>query len=157
MLTRWDPFREMMNLRSAFDRMFDNALVGAADYEAGSSLGLALDVAETNDEYIVKASIPGINPDDLEITYTANSLTIKGETREEREVEEAKYHMRERLYGSFARSITIPSTVDADKIEANYDKGILTLHLPKAEESKPKRIEIKSHKMIEGEMKDKKK
>jgi len=157
MLTRWDPFKEMMNLRSAFDRMFDNALVGVADFESSSNWGLALDVAETNDEYIVKASIPGINPDDLDISYTANSLTIRGETKEEREVEEAKYHMRERRYGSFARSITIPSTVNADKIEANYDKGILTLHLPKAEESKPKRIEIKSPKMIEGEMKDKKK
>lgn len=154
MLTRWDPLREVMSMRRAFDRMFDSALLDSSDFDSGRTLSLALDVAETADEYMVKASIPGIDPENLDITYSDNLLTIKGETQEESEVKEGKYHMRERRYGSFIRSITIPG-VKPDEINAQYDKGVLTLHLPKAEESKPKKIEIKSPKMIEGEMKNK--
>jgi len=156
MLTRWDPLREMLGMRNAIDRMFSNALSGVADWEPTVEWGLALDVAETEDEYVVKASIPGIDPDELDITFTDNTLTIRGETKDEKDVEDAKYYVRERRYGSFARSISIPSTINADKIQAEYDKGIVTLHLPKAEEAKPKRIEVKPTKMIEGKMKDKK-
>jgi HSP20 family protein len=141
-------------MRRAFDRMFDSALLESSDFDSDRTMSLALDVAETQDEFIVKASIPGINPENLDITYSDNLLTIKGETQEESEINEGKYHMRERRFGSFMRSVTIPG-VKADEINAQYDKGILALHLPKAEESKPKRIEIKSPKMIEGEMKDK--
>ena len=156
MLTRWDPFREMLNLRSAIDRMFEDAFIGEPLWErTPTAWSLALDVAETEDEFVVKASVPGIKPDDLEITYSGNTLTIKGETKEEKEVEDARYHMRERRYGSFARSITIPSTVDANAIEADFEDGVLTLHLPKAEEARPKRIEVKTPKMIEGKMKNK--
>jgi len=141
-------------MRRDFDRMFDSALLDSSKFESGRTLSLALDVAETEDEYIVKASIPGIDPEDLDITYSDNLLTIKGETQEESETKEGKYHMRERRFGSFVRSVTIPG-VKSDEINAQYDKGVLSLHLPKAEEAKPKRIEIKSPKMIEGEMKDK--
>jgi HSP20 family protein len=119
---------------------------------------LALDVAETEDEFEVKAVIPGINPDDLEVTFTHNTLTIRGESKEEHEKKEARYHLRERRYGSFSRSITLPSDIQSEKIEANYEAGILTLRLPKSESAKPKRIPIlgKERKMIEGKMTDKK-
>ena len=157
-LTRWDPFREMMSFRSAIDRLFDETFFNhQADFESQLSWSPALDVAETGDEYLVKASLPGIEPDDLEITYNNNVLTIKGEMQSEREVEEQRYHLRERRSGSFSRSISLPSTVDADHIQASYTAGVLTLHLPKVEEAKPKRIQVRSGespKMIEGQSRD---
>ncbi len=155
MLTRWDPVREMMGLRRAMDRLFDDAMVSSPGWDNVSRMELALDVSESDDAYTVRASIPGVNPDDIDITYNANTLTIKGEVKEEKEIQEARYHLRERRFGSFSRSINLPSTIDASGIQANYEKGVLSLNLPKAEEAKPKRIEIKTQKMIEGEMKDK--
>lgn len=158
-LIRWDPFRDLSNLRfwafrNDIDRMFENSLLGPFK---STTLDLALDVAETDDEYLVKASLPGINPDDLDITYSDNVLTIKGETQDEKEVNEHRYHLRERRYGSFCRSVSLPSSVKSDKIEASYDAGVLTLHLPKAEEAKPKRIPVLSGsapKVIEGKVKE---
>jgi HSP20 family protein len=154
MLTRYDPFREMLAIRSTMDRLLDSAITDTSALQP-ATLGLALDVAESENEYVVKASLPGINPDDLEITYTNNTLTIKGEVREEQELEQARYHLRERRYGAFARSITLPAGVDSDKIEANYEAGVLKLRLPKAEEIKPKKIAIKAgggRKVIEAEV-----
>ena len=152
MLTRYDPFREILAIRNTMERLLASEMTGTATVQP-ATLGLALDVAESENEYMVKASLPGINPDDLEITYTNNILTIKGEVREEQELEEARYHLRERSYGSFARSIILPAGVESDKIEANYEAGVLTLRLPKAEEIKPKKIAIKAgegHKVIEA-------
>jgi HSP20 family protein len=141
------------------DRLFDSALTGSGS-GAGwqpASWDLALDVVENPDEYLVKASLPGINPDDLEITFTNNTLTIKGEVKDDQEFDQAQYHVRERRYGTFARSISLPSGIESDKILANYENGVLKLHLPKAEEVKPKRIQIEageSSRMIEGHVKD---
>ena len=155
MLSRYDPFREMMTLRSAMDRLFDSAFVGSREDLEFANWGLALDVSETGDEYLVKASVPGVNPDDLEITYNNKVLTIKGETKQENKVEETRYHLRERRFGSFARSVSLPTAVDSDHIEAGYENGVLTLHLPKTEETKPRRISISSRdKMIEGKVAD---
>lgn len=157
MLTRWDPFRELITIRNTMDRLFDSALVGSPTTWQPAAWDLALDVAESEDEFTVKASIPGINPDDLEITFTHNTLTIKGETNEEKEVEQAHYHLRERRYGSFARSITLPAGIEAEKIQANYEAGVLKLRLPKAEEVKPKKIAIRttaSPKVIEAKVSD---
>ena len=151
MLTRWDPFQEMITLRNTVDRLFDTAYGPSSSQPV--TWGLALDVIEQEDEYQVKASVPGINPDDLEITFTDNVLTIKGETKAEEEVKEANYHLRERRYGTFTRSLSLGSRINADKIQANYENGVLTLHLPKAEEVKPKRIAIKPSKMIEAKAK----
>jgi HSP20 family protein len=157
-LTRWDPFREVMSFRSAIDRLIDERFFNPqADFEGQLSWSPLLDVAETGDEYLVKASLPGIEPGDLEITYTNNVLTIKGETQDEREVEEQRYHLRERRSGSFSRSISLPSTVDADHIQASYTAGVLTLHLPKLEEARPRRIQVRSGespRMIEGRSRD---
>lgn len=154
-LTRWDPYREMMSLRSAFDRFFDTNISTVGTGWQPMSWDLALDVSETDDDYRVTASLPGIDPDDLEITYDSNVLTIKGEVRKDEEVNEERYHLRERRYGSFSRSISLPTSIKAENIEANYEKGVLTLHLPKSEEAKPKRIKVQSvepKKMIEGKV-----
>jgi HSP20 family protein len=122
-----------------------------------SNWGLALDVVENKDEFIVKASIPGIKPEDIDVSYSDGVLSIQGEMKSENEKEEEQYHLRERRYGTFSRSISLPSHIKGDQIEANYENGVLMLHLPKAEEMKPKRIPIKvgdgHQKMIEGKMK----
>lgn len=143
MLARWDPYRELVSMRRLMDRLMDSAVTGDSDTTQAAAWGLALDVAEKDDEFVVKASIPGIDPEDLEITYTNDTLSIRGEVKEEKESEQANYHLRERRYGAFFRSVTLPSQIDSAKIEANYDKGVLALRLPKAEELKPKRIPIK--------------
>jgi HSP20 family protein len=156
MLTRWDPFQEMLNLRRTVDRLFDNV---APDHEwAQPALwGLAVDMVENKDEFVVKASVPGINPNDLDISYSDDTLTIKGEIKEDKETKEDQYHLRERRYGTFMRSITLPTKIKGDAIEASYQDGVITLRLPKAEEVKPKRIAIKvgDQKMIEGKLKNK--
>ncbi|RME80475.1 MAG: Hsp20/alpha crystallin family protein [Caldilineae bacterium] len=144
MVVRRDPlFREMAAWRNAMDRLF-NELTEPSEYWTDRPWALALDVAETEEEFVVKASLPGINPDDLEITLTDNVLTIKGEVRESKDLEEATWHLRERRYGTFQRSITLSTPVDADKIDASYTDGVLTLRIPKVEEVKPKRISVKA-------------
>lgn len=158
-LIRWDPFREMMSLRDAMDRMFENAFISprTTSWFTEGEIPLALDVVEEDDKYIVKASVPGINPDDLEITYDNNMLTIKGEIKEEKEVEEKRYHIHERRFGTFSRSIVLPSTIDVDKIDAQYKDGILSLSLPKVEEAKPKKIKVhavEGKKVLEGKATD---
>ena len=151
-LTRWDPFREMLSMRSALDRMFENSLATQEGFPQ-NAWNLALDVSENSDEYTLKASIPGIDPDDLNITFNNNVLTISGETKSEQEKEDERYHLRERRYGSFSRSVTLPSTVKGDEIQAGYDAGVLTLHIPKAEEARPKRISVHTGHVIEGKAK----
>jgi HSP20 family protein len=156
MLTRWDPFQEMLNLRRTVDRLFDNV---GTDHEWSQPImwALAVDVAENKDDIIVKASVPGINPNDLDVSYADDTLTIKGEIKSDNEVKEGQYHLRERRYGSFSRSITLPTKIKGDAIEASYQNGVVTLRLPKVEEAKPKRIAIKvggnGQKMIEGKIK----
>jgi HSP20 family protein len=152
MLSRWDPVSEMMSLRNALDRVFDSNQLDTTGRAV--TWGLPLDVSETDDHFIVKASIPGINPDDIEITFTDNVLTIKGETKADEEVKDSHYHLRERRYGSFSRSISLSSRIDSDNIHADYQNGVLTLTLPKAAEVKPKRISIMGNgKVIEAKTK----
>jgi HSP20 family protein len=157
MLTRWDPFQEMLNLRRTVDRLFDNV---SSDHEwPGATVwGLAVDVVENKDDFVIKASVPGINPNDLDVSYTDDTLTIKGEIKSDNEIKENQYHLRERRYGSFSRSISLPTKIKGDAIEASYQNGVLSLRLPKAEEVKPKRIAIKvgDQKMIEGKVKNNK-
>ena len=141
MLSRWDPFREMMTMRRAMDRLLDSSLTGEATETPEWSL--PLDVVEEETEYLVKASLPGIKPEDLDITYNKGMLTIKGEVKDERETTEGQYHLRERRFGTFSRTIALPTTVKPEDIQANYQDGVLTLTLPKAEETKPKRIQVK--------------
>ena len=151
-LIRWDPYREMTTLRNAMDRLVDSAFVGPNMAWQPESLSFAVDVVENADGYVVKASLPGIKPEELEVTYNNNILTIKGETQEEKEVDEARYHLRERRFGSFTRSFSLPTNVNADAIKADYEQGVLTLTLPKAEEAKPKRITVESPRMVDAKI-----
>lgn len=155
MLSRWDPFRDMLSMRRAMDRLFDHSM---EPWPENAMWDLPLDVVENKDEFVVKASLPGMNPDDLEITFNDNVLTIKGETKEDKEIKEEQYHLHERRQGVFTRSISLPNRVKSDAISAHYDAGVLTLKLPKAEEAKAKRISINvgNSKLIEGKSKDRK-
>lgn len=149
-LTRWDPRQELVNLRSEMDRFFNDPFFSAPTLWSRElpTMRLALDVAETDDAFVIKASVPGVNVEDMEITMTDNTLTIKGELHEDKEIDEGNYHLRERRTGSFYRSLTLPVPVDAEAIEATNESGVLTVHLPKAETAKPKKIAVK--KMVEA-------
>ncbi len=154
MLTRWDPFRDLVSMRRAMDRLMENSL--GEDQDVTSEWGLPLDVVEEENDYIVKASLPGIKPDDLDITYSKGMLTIRGEIKDESETTKGQYHLRERRYGSFARTISLPNSVKAEDIQADYHDGILELKLPKSEEVKPKRIPVQTggqNRMIDTKVK----
>lgn len=149
-IVRWNPVREAANLMNEFDRMLEYPLLRSRwgmpmqANEVVGSWGLALDVAEQGENFTVKASIPGINPDDLNVTLEDNVLTIQGETKDDQTIDEGSYHIRERRYGSFSRSVRFPVPVEGEKVEAEYENGVLTLTVPKAEAVKPKRINVKA-------------
>ena len=145
-LVRWEPFRDLISLREAMDRLFEESFVQPrAGWPTLVGAGtLAVDVYETDDAVVVKSSIPAVKPEDVDVSITGDTLTIKGETKTEEEVKEENYIRRERRYGSFCRSLTIPLPVVADKAQAEFENGVLTLTLPKAEEVKPKAIKVKA-------------
>lgn len=151
-IVRLDPFRDMMTLRNAMDRLFDNALVGPNLAWPGESLNMATDIVENPEEFIVKVTVPGIKADDIEVTYNNNVLTIKGETKEEQNIKDAQYILHERRHGNLMRSFSLPSNIDADSIQAQYNDGVLTLRLSKAEEAKPKRIPVKNPQLVEAKI-----
>ncbi|NMC45470.1 MAG: Hsp20/alpha crystallin family protein [Chloroflexi bacterium] len=125
------------------DRMLDNYFGRSALSFEGYGV-IDLDMYQTDDEIVVEASIPGIKPEDISISVAGEVLTIKGEVQQEQETKDADYHIKERRFGSFSRSITLPTLVIADKAVADFKNGILKLKLPKAEEVKPKTITVKA-------------
>lgn len=143
-LIRWQPFRETRHLHDMLDRVMDRSLWDPYWSNGGTTGHLALDLYQTDDEVVVKANIPGMQPEDIDISVSGDTLTIQGEMRQEQESEELQYMLRERRYASFARSITLPSAVEADKASAEFENGVLILTLPKVEEVKPKRITVKA-------------
>jgi HSP20 family protein len=145
-LAKWQPFREVSRLRQEMDRLWDDFFGPARRaWRPWSEEWLpAVDVAEAPDKVTVKAEVPGLDPKEIDISLVGDVLTIKGEKKSEREEKKENYHLVERSYGSFARSIRLPAPVNADQIEAKYDKGVLTITCPKQEEVKPKAIEIKT-------------
>jgi HSP20 family protein len=144
-LIRWEPAREMMTLRDAMDRLFDDAFTRPLRlYDGGQMSMPAVDMYQTDNEVVVKAAIPGVKADDVQINVTGEVLTIKGETKEKEEVKEKAYHLREQRWGMFERTLALPADVVADKAKAEFENGVLTITLPKAEEVKPKTITIKS-------------
>ena len=141
-LSRWDPFQDMLSLREAMNQLMEESFVRPNGARSGQSFAPALDLSETKDGYFVEAALPGLKPEDLEITVENNVLTIKGETRQESEDKQRNYHRVERRFGSFQRSITLPNTVKADAIKAELAHGVLKLEIPKAEEVKPRKISV---------------
>lgn len=143
-ITRWDPFRDLMEFNERLNR-----LRGMRSPEMGESGELtagewmpACDVLETGDAIVVRAEMPGIKENDIDIRLEGNTLAIRGHREFQKEDEQRNYHRIERSYGSFARSFTLPSGVDAEKISANYENGVLEITVPKREETKPRQIKI---------------
>lgn len=146
-LTRWEPFREMRRMHDMLDRIMDDAYMGPRGSREMVE-GLApVDVFETEDEVVVKAIMPGMTAEDIQISVDRDVLTLRGEAKHEEQTEQGDgrvYHHRELRYQRFARSIRLPIMVNADKADAQFENGVLTLTLPKAEEVKPKQITVKA-------------
>ena len=141
-VTRWDPFGEVMTLREAMNSLFEDSYVNPSTAR-NATLGMPLDVAETQAAFIVEASLPGVKPEDLDITLQNNVLTISGETRQQQtNGEKQNYHRVERRYGRFSRSISLPTQVQSDKVAAELTNGILRLEIPKAEAARPRKISV---------------
>ncbi|MFH1185843.1 MAG: Hsp20/alpha crystallin family protein [Chloroflexota bacterium] len=145
-LIRWQPMREMVTLRDAMDQLFDEAFTRPRGLTEGGRLAVApsVDMFETENDVVIKAALPGMKAEDVDINVTGEMLTIKGETQEKSEVNEKAYHIREQRWGSFERSVRLPTMVLSDKAKAEFEDGILTITLPKAEEVKPQSITVKA-------------
>jgi HSP20 family protein len=144
-IQRWEPFREMVSLRDAMNTLLQESFVrptGLLGDGAGAAAPLPLDISENENEFIVKASLPGVKPEDVQITAYGDTLTIRGEIKAEEEKKDENYHLRERRYGQFVRTVTLSTPISADKAQAQFENGVLTLRLPKAEEAKPKQIKV---------------
>jgi HSP20 family protein len=148
-VSRWDPFQDLLAIQDEMNQLFGRA-VGQGGQARGQGQvaermwAPALDISERKDAYVVTVEVPGIKADDLDITLEDGLLTIKGERRFTQESTEQQFHRVERRYGSFRRSITLPAQVQADRIEASFEDGVLQVVVPKAEEAKPKKISVRA-------------
>ena len=141
-LNRWEPFRGAAALQEQVNRLFGNALERSAEESNLTSWAPAVDIYETEHELVVKADLPEVDPKDLDIRVENNILTIRGERKFEKKVNEENYLRVERAYGSFSRSFSLANTVNSEAIKADYQNGVLTLTIPKREEAKPKQIKV---------------
>jgi HSP20 family protein len=150
-IQRSEPFREMVSLRDAMDSLLRGSFVRPVGLLGNGNVAmLPLDIAETENEFIVKASLPGVRPEDVQITAQGDTLMIRGEFKAEEEKKGEHYHLRERRFGQFQRTVTLPTPISADKAQARFENGELTLILPKAEEAKPKQIKIGGQPQAQG-------
>ncbi len=141
-ITRWEPFRGVNTLQDQFNRLFNDVFDRKGEESSLTAWAPAVDIYETEHELVVKADLPEVDPKDLDIRVENNILTIRGERKFEKKVNEDNYLRVERVYGSFARSFTLANTVNSDAIKADYQNGVLTLTIPKREEAKPKQIKV---------------
>jgi HSP20 family protein len=142
-ITHWDPFRGLTSLQDQVNRLLDGAFVqgrtGQADLAAWAP---AVDIYEGQNELVAKVDLPGVEEKDIDIRLENNTLTIRGERKFEKSVNEENYLRVERAYGSFTRTFSLPNMINAQAINASYNNGVLTVHMPKREESKPKQVKI---------------
>ena len=143
-ITRFDPFRGLATLQEQMNRFFDGTrvLAGRPDDSSFTSWAPAVDIHETENELVVRADLPGLEEKDLDVRVENNMLSIRGERQIDKSVSEDNYLRVERVHGSFSRSFSLPTTVNPDAIKADYTKGVLTVRIPKREESKPKQVRI---------------
>jgi HSP20 family protein len=135
--------QEMVTLREAMDRLFDDAFTHPFGTASGQHLP-AVDLYQTDEAVVVQAAIPGLKADDVQISVTGDQLSLKGEFRSQTESKERTYHLREQRYGAFERTVNLPARVVAEKAKADFENGVLTITLPKADEVKPKTISVKA-------------
>ena len=153
-ITRWDPFREFSTLQDRMNRLFreSHGPEGREEALATTSFAPPVDVYEDEHNVTLKIEVPGIDEKDIDVRIENNVLTVHGERKFEKDEKEENFRRVERQYGSFTRTFTLPTTVDAEKVSAHYDKGILKVALPKKAEAKPKQIKVSvgSEKTLEG-------
>jgi HSP20 family protein len=142
-VTRWDPFRDLLSLQDRVGRLFGDTL-SRFPGETVSPWAPPVDIHEEADRIVLRAEIPGVNKDDIEVKVENGMLTLRGEKKQEKQVEAENAYRVERFYGTFSRSFVLPTSVDADNIKATYKDGVLEVIAPKAEEAKPKKIKILS-------------
>ncbi len=145
-IRRWDPFAEMMSMRQMMDRLFEEAFGRPQRVlgERAEPLPLPVDLYETGESYVLRAALPGAKPEDVDVAVTGNTIAIRAEVKPAEQVVPDRYLYQERAYGKFARDVTLPAAVQADKAEARVEHGVLTLIVPKSEEARPKQIKIKT-------------
>ena len=141
-LTRFEPFRELMNFQNQINRVFQDYGRGSDELLTSGTFVPPVDIYEDEHNITLKLEAPGIQEKDLDIQLENNTLTVKGERKFEKEEKEENFHRIERRYGAFARSFTLPNTVDAENVQANYENGILKITLAKKAEAKPKQIKV---------------
>jgi HSP20 family protein len=145
MMRRPSPFGELLSLRQAMDRLFEESFVrprGSSAISEGNEYAIPLDIYTTGDSLVLEAALPGVKPDDVEITVLGDTLTISGSTREEERAEQGGYLFQEVRRGSFSRTVSLPSDLKTDAAQASFEDGILRLSIPKAEEGRPRQIRI---------------
>jgi len=142
-LIRWSPFRELASFQDEMNKLFNEFFSRRSRGEEISLWAPALDISETDDEIRIKAELPGVKKEDVSISISNNILVIRGEKKREVEEEKENFHRVERIYGSFHRSLELPSVVQTENVEASFEGGVLNIVLPKSEEVKPKEIDIK--------------
>ncbi len=144
-IVRWEPLRDLVSTHDEFNRLFNETFsrfFGGEEDLGARTWAPAVDLYETDENFVMHCELPGVNPNDVEVRVEDNTLYLKGERKFEKEVKQENIHRLERSYGSFARSFALPASIDADKVQAEYKDGVLTLTLPKREEAKPKAIKI---------------
>ena len=151
-MMRWQPFPELISLRQAMEKLFEDSFVTPSRILSTLGPGVAtpIDMYQTASDVIVKAALPGVKPEEVDITITGDTLTIKGETKTEEKIKREDYLYQEHRDGTFSRSATLPNGLNTDKAEADFDNGILTLTIPKSEETKPKQIKVKAKGVTES-------
>ncbi|MEW6362185.1 MAG: Hsp20/alpha crystallin family protein [Pyrinomonadaceae bacterium] len=150
-LVTYDPFRELRALQDEVNRVFSSTFSRSGETELmRGAWSPNVDIFENKDQIVLEAELPGMKPEDVDISIENNVLTIHGERKFEKKDEGDNYHRIERSYGSFTRSFTLPPTVSSENVEATFENGILRLTLAKREEAKPKRIEIKAAKQLDA-------
>ena len=149
-LVKWNPSKELLNVEREFNKLFNtfNRRFGFDDSTMNEELENAVwspltDISENKDQYILKMDLPGVSKENLKLSFNDGELIISGERKQEKEGKDSKYHRIERTYGKYFRAFTLPQTIQADKINAEFKDGQLTVTVPKSEEAKPKELEIK--------------
>lgn len=142
-LMRKESMRDFINMRDTMDRLFDDVFNKRVGFYDETSY-LTMDMYQTEDQIVIKAAMPGVKPEDIQISVVGDVLTLQGEVRQEEEVKDVTYHLKESRHGSFLRSIPLPVAVVSEKAKAVFENGVLTLELPKAEEVHPKVITVKT-------------
>ena len=141
-LQRWDPFNELRRMQETMNHLWRGFGTGTTEGQEMETWAVPLDVVQHGDNFVIHASLPGVNPDNIDVSIEDNVLTIRGQSAHESEHKEGNYLMRERRSGSFYRALRLPDTVDTDQAQPHYEHGVLTIAIPKAESKKAKQLKV---------------